>query len=176
MLRDRFGTFYLNSGMMLNLFEVEDTELNLINTEIDNAYNEFFIDTAINTLDQWEAEYGLPKSTLPVDQRRATIKAKKRGYGTVTATHIKTICDAYTNGNVNVTEKPSTYEFEIKFNSFVGIPPNIDDLKNVIEQIKPAHLGVTYVYLFTTYQVLSGFSHQQLSVHTHDQLRNEAII
>lgn len=154
MLRDKFGTFYSNSGMMLNLFEVEDRELDLINNDIESAYRQYFIDSADVSLDQWEREYGLPKSNLPEDQRRATVKAKMRGYGTVTVNHIKNVCDAYTNGDVDVIEKSITSEFEIKFQSVYGIPPNLDDLKKIIEQIKPAHLGVTYTFRYVVYSQL----------------------
>ena len=158
MLRDKMSSFYEQSGMMLKLFEVEDTEIQSLEDAIENTFDQFFIDSADTTIDRWEEEVGIPKSSLPIDQRRATVKSKLRGYGTVTVSHIKTVCDSYTNGDVSITEKPD-YEFEIKFNSVRGIPPNMSDLQAQIEQIKPAHLGVTYVYLYTTWNRFDSFNY-----------------
>jgi hypothetical protein len=158
MLLKKMPGIYENSGMMIQLFQVEDMEIQNLEDSLGSALNQFFIDSADTTIDRWEKEVGVPKSTLPLDQRRATVKSKLRGYGTVTVSHIKSICDAYTNGDVAVIEKPSTYEFEIKFNSIRGIPPNMDDLKSVIEQIKPAHLGVTFVYTYLTMGELSSYN------------------
>ncbi|PGT89223.1 putative phage tail protein [Bacillus sp. AFS040349] len=159
MLRDKMPSFYSESGMMLQLFEVEDTEIQDLEKSIQNTFDEFFIDTAKATIDRWEKEVGVPKSSLPIEQRRATVKSKLRGYGTVNVDHIKTICDSYTNGDVSIIEKPSTYEFEVKFNSVRGIPPNMKDLQNIINQIKPAHLGVTYIYLYTTWDRFDSFNY-----------------
>jgi hypothetical protein len=127
---------------------------------------QYFIDDTNTSIDQWEKEYGLPKSDLPLEQRRAKVKSKMRGYGTVTVSNIKNVCDAYTNGNVTITEKPTEYEFEIKFNSVRGIPPNIEDLKKVIYQIKPAHLGVTYVYAYLTMGEFSSYNYTMEEITT----------
>lgn len=158
MLLNKMPSIYSSSGMMIELFRVEDNEIQTLNNSTDDALNQFFIESADDTIDRWEKEVGLPKSSLPLDQRKSTVKSKLRGYGTVTVSHLKTVCDSYTNGDVDVIEKPSTYEFEIKFNNVRGIPPNMDDLKRIISQIKPAHLGVTYAYKYLTMSEFSSYN------------------
>jgi hypothetical protein len=156
MLLNKIPGFYSNSGMMMALLKAEDTEIQNLTDSLDSTLNQYFIESADTTIDRWEKEVGLPKSNLPLDQRRSAVMSKLRGYGTVTISKIKNVCAAFGNGEVQITEKPSTYEFEIKFNSILGVPPNMDDLKNVIELIKPAHLGVTYVYSYNTYDQLNS--------------------
>lgn len=158
MLLNQMPSFYSNSGTMIQLFQVEDTEILQLQEAAESVLDQFFIESADTTIDRWEQEVGVPKSNLPIEQRRETVKSKLRGYGTVTVSHIKNICDAFTNGDVAVVEKPSTYEFEIKFQNVRGIPPNMNDLQSVIEQIKPAHLGVTYIYLYTTWDRFDSFN------------------
>jgi uncharacterized protein YmfQ (DUF2313 family) len=157
MLLKKMPGFYENSGMMMNLFLVEDKEIQNLRDALESTLNQYFIESADTTIDRWEKEVGLPKSNLPLEQRRSTIMSKLRGYGTVTVSKLRNVCAAYGNGDAQIIEKPSTYEFEIKFDSIMGIPPNMDDLKKVIEQIKPAHLGVTYVYTFLTMGELSSY-------------------
>jgi uncharacterized protein YmfQ (DUF2313 family) len=158
MLLNQMPSFYQNSSTMIQLFQVEDTEILQLQEAAESVLNQFFIESADTTIDRWEQEVGVFKSNLPIEQRRETVKSKLRGYGTVTVSHIKNICDAFTNGDVAVVEKPSAYEFEIKFQNVRGIPSNIDDLQSVIEQIKPAHLRVTYNYLYTTWDRFDSFN------------------
>jgi hypothetical protein len=75
--------------------------------------------------------------------------SKLRGIGTVTVSLIKSVAEAYDGGAVEVTLQPEAYTFTIKFVDTRGIPPNLDDLKAVIEEIKPAHLAVEYAFTYT---------------------------
>lgn len=156
MLLKKMPSIYSNSGTMIEIFQAEDLEIQQIEDSLESTLNQFFIDSADTTIDRWEKEVGLPKSSLPLEQRRDTVKSKLRGYGTVTVAHIKSICDAYTNGDVTVTENNNDYSFEIQFNSVRGIPLNIEDLKKIIEQIKPAHLGVIYKYKYLKWDELDA--------------------
>ncbi|MMZ67964.1 hypothetical protein D1872_306060 [compost metagenome] len=38
----------------------------------------------------------------------------------------------------------------------VGIPPNLDDLKEVIEEIKPAHMKVEYEFSYLLIRDIDG--------------------
>ncbi|MNN78327.1 hypothetical protein D3C81_1948730 [compost metagenome] len=51
----------------------------------------------------------------------------------------------------------------------VGIPPNLDDLKAVIEEIKPAHMKVEYEFSYLLIRDIDG-------VMTLDQLEQEPLL
>ncbi len=89
-------------------------------------------------------------------ERRAVIKSKQRGYGTVTVSLIKNVAESYANGTVEVTEQFELYQFTISFIDTRGIPPNLDDLKEVIEKIKPAHLAVIYTFTYLNWDELDA--------------------
>jgi uncharacterized protein YmfQ (DUF2313 family) len=157
MLRDKFPSFYENSGMMLALWEVEDTEITNIQDSLTSTIDQTFIDSTDTEIERWETLFGLPiRPNIPLTDRQSTVKAKMRGIGVVNVAQIKRTADAFTNGDVQVTEKPTTYEFEIKFTAVKGIPPNMTDLQNAINQLKPAHLNVTYVYAYSTWDSLDS--------------------
>ena len=51
----------------------------------------------------------------------------------------------------------------------------MDDLTEAIEDIKPAHLAYSYVYIFVLYKELKPYTHAQLSKYTHEEIRNGAM-
>ncbi|PEL12659.1 putative phage tail protein [Bacillus sp. AFS017336] len=152
MLRDDFPQFYENNGTMLALWAAEESEIDILQANLESTVNQMFIDTTDTEIARWETMFGLPiRPNIPLADRQSTVKAKIRGIGVVNVAQIKRTADAFTNGNVQVTEKASTYEFEIKFTAVNGTPPNMGDLQEAINQLKPAHLNVIYVYAYRTW-------------------------
>ena len=99
-----------------------NVESNSINDEIDNILNQFFVDSATFGLDYWERMLGISKNNFDIDTRRENIKAKMRSRGTTTVSVIKNICEAYSNGVVEINANHSDYSFEISFISTIGVP------------------------------------------------------
>lgn len=165
-------SYYQTSKVMDNICNVNAIELNNFNIQLQNTLNQFFIDTADFTLERWEKEFGIEVNTnLDSAYRISRIKSKMRGQGTCTITLIKNVADSFTNGDVDVIEDNINYQFTIKFTSILGIPPNMDDLRKAIEDIKPAHLGVTFEFTYNTYSILSNQTYSSLSSFTNDDLR-----
>ncbi|QEK12571.1 DUF2313 domain-containing protein [Crassaminicella thermophila] len=164
--------YYKTSQVIANITDVENSEIQQFKTSLDNTLNQFFVDLADTSLDRWEKELGIPvNKNKDIKYRRSVIKSKIRGQGTITINLIKNVAESYSNGEVEVTENNSNYLFTITFVGTKGIPPNMDDLKNAIEDIKPAHLGFTFEYTYNTYQYLSQFTHADLALYTHTDLR-----
>lgn len=55
-----------------------DTELNILKEDIDDTFNQLFVDTATWGLDMWEDILCIEKKELDFDTRRSNIKAKMR--------------------------------------------------------------------------------------------------
>lgn len=164
--------YYQTSLVMTELTDSDDKELQSFKTSVVNTLNQFFIDTADFTLERWEKELGIPvNNTKTADFRRSVIKSKLRGSGTVKVNLIKNVSESYSNGEVDVIEDNAAYSFTIKFVGEKGIPPNLDDLKTTIEDIKPAHLAVSYVFTYNTHDYLRQFTNADLSLYTHSELR-----
>lgn len=118
----------------------------------DKNFGKLHIDTADYTLDRWEKEYGIEvNSSKDIDFRKSVIKSKMRGTGTVTIKLIKEVAESYVNGGVDIVEHNDEFYFIVKFIGVKGIPPNLEDLKEEIENIKPAHLGVLYTFIYLTW-------------------------
>jgi hypothetical protein len=58
MLRDKMPSIFSSSQMMLELFSVEDLEIQRFQSAVVDTFNQFDIDTATWSISRWEKEFG----------------------------------------------------------------------------------------------------------------------
>ena len=84
--------------------------------------------------------------------RRSNILAKMRGYGICTKELIQSITASYTNGDVEVDDSnANNYIIWIYFTTKTGKPTALEQIKNAINVVIPAHLIVKYRYKYRTW-------------------------
>ena len=149
-------------------------EANSINDEVENTLNQFYVDSATFGLDKWEKMLGISKNTFDYVTRRENIKAKMRSRGTTTVSVIKNICEAYSNGIVEIIVNHSDYSFEINFIGSIGVPRAFAELDKTVEEIKPCHLAHSYKFNYNTHSNLANYTHEQLANYTHEEIRNSS--
>ena len=135
-----------NSTVIKEILNSCENELNKRETEINDIYNQLSISSATWALEVYEKALDIQTDlSKSYEERRSVIKSKLRGTGKVDKDLIKLVVDSFTNGNVDVG-----FDGEIKviFNDVKGVPPNINDVHNSIDNIKPAHLGVFYQFAY----------------------------
>lgn len=160
-----------NNHIVESIQHAYGIEADILNKEIDDVINQFFIDRATWGLDLWERMYRIKQNNLDIQTRRENIKAKRRIKGTTSKKAIKNICEAYSNGEVEVVMHNDELAFEIKFIGSIGIPAGFEEMDKTIEKIKPCHLGHSYKFNYNTHADLSKFTHEQLANYTHDEIR-----
>lgn len=165
--------YYKTSKVIDNLNNANAIELDNFDKKLDSILNQFFVDTADFSLSRWEKELAINNTYSDPALRRSKILSKLRGNGTITVNLIKNVAESFENGAVEIVENNPDYSFTVKFVGTRGIPPNLGDLKNAIEEIKPAHLAATYTFTFNTYAYVGQFTHAQLNTKTHKQIREE---
>ena len=149
-------------------------ESNSASDGVSSTLNQFFVDEATWGLDSWEKMLGISKNNFDIQTRRENIKAKMRSRGTTSIDVIKNICEAYSNGEVDVIVNHSDYSFVIKFVGSIGIPQAFEELDKTIESIKPCHLAHSYKFNYNTHSDISKYTHKQLANYTHDEIRNSS--
>ena len=172
-LINKLPSFYDNdiTRPIQNSFTVE---VNSVNDEVENTLNQFYVDSATYGLDKWESMLGISKNNFDIQTRRENIKAKMRSRGTTTVSVIKNICEAYSNGTVEIIVNHSDYSFVIDFIDTIGIPKAFDELDKTINEIKPCHLAHSYKFNYNTHLDISNYTHEQLANYTHDEIRNSS--
>lgn len=159
LLKDYVSTILLNSKIFKTIYEGEQTEIDFYTNIVQDIVNQFSTRNATWGLSYMEEPLGITvDESRPYEFRRSVIKAKLRGTGTVTVNLINNVAESFSNGQVDVIEDNPNYSFIIKFIGTKGIPPNLEDLKNAIEEIKPAHLGVEYKFTYITWDEFDNYN------------------
>lgn len=130
-------------------------ELDLLTKNSADLARQRRIATATWGLKYWEERVGLPTILSDTYEiRRSRVLSKWRGVGQFRASLIKSVAEAYSNGEVEVEIDVAKFLVTVKFSGATGIPPNIDDLKAAIDNIIHAHLGIEYTLAYLTWDML----------------------
>ncbi|MBQ7038996.1 MAG: DUF2313 domain-containing protein [Clostridia bacterium] len=150
---ENMPNYYRKSQVMTELLSSIEKEVNRLNDEVTLTENQFFVLLSDKDIERHEQDVGIPLDmSADIDTRRSRVLSKLRGTGTVTKTMLKNVAASFVNGDIEVVEYPSRYCFAVRFTSKEGVPFNIEDIKAMIEEIKPAHLAVEYVFTYRLWE------------------------
>ena len=172
-LINKLPSFYEND-ITKSIQNSLDIESNSVNENLEILLDQFFVNSATYGLDNWESMLGISKNNFDCATRRENIKAKMRSRGTTSIEVIKNICEAYSNGVVEINANHSDYSFEISFISTIGVPLSFEEMDRVVNEIKPCHLAHSYKFNYNTHSDISGYTHEQLANYTHEEIRNSS--
>lgn len=95
----------------------------------------------------WENHLKIvPTPSQTIEDRRAKIQAKWLSKYHNDMALIQRICDSWKNGEVEADFVNG--KIQIQFVGSFGIPSDLESLKDSIEEIKPAHLPLTWIYRY----------------------------
>ena len=154
-LLEYLPSFYHNSDIVKAFMESNSVEVDTLKAYIEDLIKNLYVKTATWGLDLFEEELGLATDkSISYEERRERILAKKRGNGTTTKAMIKNTAEAFSGGEVEVIENFNDYSFIVKFVGVKGIPKNLTLFKNMIEEIKPAHLNYELAFTYTVWSMV----------------------
>ncbi len=152
-MRAHMPSYNRISKVMGQLMDSLEAEYERLNQESVLTENQFFVLLADKNIADHEKDTGLsPDISSDLDTRRGRVLSRLRGTGTVTKTMMKNVAASFVNGEIEILEYASEYLFAVKFMSKQGIPYNLADIQKVIEDIKPAHLRVEYIFTYRLWQ------------------------
>lgn len=142
----------INIQKLMSIIDLELGELRYYANTLGDQANIKKVTWGVNT---WEEELAIDYNpTMSLESRKEVILAKIRGRGNTTKQMIINVAEAFSGGEVNVIEYPEESYFVIQFIGVRGIPRNMQSFINMLNSIKPAHLGYEFKYSFTTCQML----------------------
>ena len=150
-LIDKLPYFYDN-GYTRPIIEAEQIEADILAKEIADTLKQCFVSTATWGLDYWEDMLFLPRGTgKSYDERRSIIYTRMRATRTTTVEVVKELASAFFSPeNVTVTEHNSNYSFNIEFENIKVSTAKLQDVINVLEIYKPAHLNYDFTFSVKT--------------------------
>ena len=154
-LLEYLPSFYHNSDVIKTFMESNSVEVDTLKAYIEDLIKNLYVKTATWGLDLFEEELGLTTDkSISYEERRERILAKKRGNGTTTKKMLKNTAEAFSGGEVEIIENFEDYSFIVKFVGVLGIPKNLTLFKNMIEEIKPAHLNYELAFTYTVWNMI----------------------
>ncbi|WP_297422078.1 putative phage tail protein [Clostridium sp.] len=144
--------YYKTSDVMRQINTANASELTILNNRVDKEYNNLYSDTAdADTLSRFEKDNGL--TILPnynLDYRRARLYSRMIGKNDFSVDIIKNIASLYRSINTFVDLDLPNFKFTINLNFNTGMPENLNNFEDIIEEIKPAYLEADYKLTSTT--------------------------
>ena len=166
--------FLYNEKTLHKIYKSQEEQLAVALWQSDDLLNQCFIGTATWSLDLWEEQYGIKTNiNLSYEERREIVRAKIRGQGMCTIEMLKNVCKSFNGGTVDVIENSAPYTFTIRFIDTKGVPKNIEKLKEVINEIKPAHMLVDYQFKYNTVGYINDFTVGEVNKYTVGEVLNE---
>ena len=133
--------YRLQSAPVVDFENAIQPAMNKLEAAFWTMADNIIVDTATDLLPLWEWAYGLT-GTGTIEARRAAVKAKMRGAATTTEELIRSVARAYSDSEPDLIVDNPKYSFYLYLYSNVGdTPEDLDNLRRVIEEIKPAHLA-----------------------------------
>jgi len=164
--------YYQGNNEMNKLQTILCSAVGEITNNTLDTLDQCFVSSATWGLTRWEKIFGLlTDMSMPYERRREILKAKIRGAGRATKEKIKIVAIAFSNGEVSIREYPEEYRFVIRFIGIKGIPQNMIGLIAAIDEIKPAHIGYTFEYVYNTWNAVSSMTWLEASTYTWEGLR-----
>ncbi len=168
--------YYKASTQVIELQDAYGSWSDALQTAREDLFLQINVSTATWGLQLWENILGLETDISKTDDyRRSRIMSKLRGQGTTTVAMMQNVSESFSNGEVAIVEYPDEYRFEIIFTGTMGIPPNMDDLTSAVNEIKPAHLDYSFIYIYRLHNELLPYTHAYLSTYTHGTLRSGSL-
>lgn len=146
--------------------------LNLAEQEAEETACQIRPSTATVLLDKWEKEFGLkPRPGQKISFRQETLLAKEKGIGVINKTTIKETAESFSGSEVEVYASAKDSLITIRFTGTVGVPANMEGLKEAIDDIIPAHMEAVYEYTFNTWQKIKQMTWGALKSMTWQQVK-----
>lgn len=141
--------YYETSAVYRKIQESQGNEYDSIEAKNADLKAQLRIRTATWGLRYWEEALYIPVVlTDSYSMRRGRILAKWRSPGNFSAALVKSVCESFVNGQVDVSIDLTKSLVLIKFNGPLGVPEKLADVEAAIENIIHAHLGKAYSFRY----------------------------
>lgn len=157
---------------ILALFESWGITLDELESKLRLLSQEYLFSTMSNErIKELEKELAYKTMSNTLEGKRTEIEARWKMSGKCDVELLQTIANSWRNGVIKVSFIDAT--IEIKFVSLVGIPDDLNTLKFMIDEAKPAHLPINFSFMYRTWGMLPPRTWGQIGAFTWKELREK---
>lgn len=146
MLNNSLPQFVAEMKEMQDILQAEQIEIDTLETVLQDIAQQFYIQSATYSLDEWEAEFGLERNPgLTQAQRRGRVLAKLNTTTPATISMLENLVQQVLGTDrVTIIEYPAEYRFEVFVHSQYLVS-NIAIADKAVYDARPAHLAYNFV-------------------------------
>ncbi len=158
------------------LIDTENIEMNLLNAALALYLNNTFVETADSYgIGRWEAMLQIvPKLTDTLDERRFRVLSRinERLPFTIRSLEqqLATLC-----GPSGYTVELLHEQYLLKVRVELTAKSKLEDVRAMLTRVVPANIVIDLDLRYNRHSDFDGFTHEELSAYTHQQLRDEVI-
>jgi hypothetical protein len=149
---------YRTDPWIIEIFQSAGLSLDEIIDLILKMYTNYWFDTmdelGISTLEKI-LDFKTNPNT-PIEDRRSQLEARWKSNGKCDLNLLQQVANSWKNGDVEV--KLVNGKIQIIFVGEGGVPADLQGLEDALEAIKPAHLGIYYVFKFLYWNLLESWN------------------
>lgn len=150
---ERLPYYYRKSKVVEELYTAVQKILDKISADISAEDLSLFITTTTDfTLH--EKDVGLTAITADNETKRARVIARIQGNNVLTKSALYELIDIYDKTGCTITEDFANYTVTIAFTGRKGKAYNFEQIQSAVEEVKPAHIKIDYVFEKNTWDDL----------------------
>ena len=163
--------------LIQDLFSAFQKQLNLSEEEISKFRHEaFLVESNEEQILKWEEFMNLEeKPDYSLQDRIDRVLFTLQSRGSFTPDFLKEQAKIFMNGIIDIEELFNEYSFTVVFKDIVGVPPNLENFRAMLELNKPAHLTYKFKFRYNTHGQLEVLTHGEMEQYTHDELYQKRV-
>ena len=145
----RINKLNADDPMTKSIIEAIAAEHSLQKKDIEQVLKNLFFDTcSLEMLEFYEKECGITEKAKSEEDRRSAVEARWKSEGKCDIALLQMVADSWQYGKTTVDYKSSKLIV-----TFIekGIPTDIEGLKAALEETKPAHIPIEYIFTYNTW-------------------------
>lgn len=108
-----------------------------------------------------------PQPGASIPDRKAAVAARWKTGGSMSLAQLQAICNSWKNGYVEADYIEN--RLKMQFIGEFGVPEDLDGLKAALEDARPAHIPIDYLFRYLLVREVHGMPLAELGTHTiHD--------
>lgn len=147
---EKLPHYYLRSEVVKELYRVIQLLLDKLSADAAAQDKRLFI-TTTDDFTLHEKDVGLPDIVADNETKRARVLARIQGNNMLTKAELERLIHIYDKTGCTVTEDFAHYTIHIEFSGRTGVPYNFDEIKSAVDEVKPAHIKIEYVFIKNTW-------------------------
>ena len=149
-MTDKLPYYYRKSEVVKELYRVIQLLLEKLSTDASTEDMRLFI-TTTDDFTLHERDVGLPEIVADNETKRARVLARIQGCNLLTRSELERLILNYDKTGCTVTEDFANYTVTITFSGRTGVPYNFDEIKSAVDEVKPAHIKIEYMFISNTW-------------------------